>query len=55
MLTLDKVYEITDMLERKANDELNKATAYHEGYIQACEDFGREIRLKLIEEQVEED
>ena len=55
MLTRDEVYEITDMLERKANDELNKATAYHAGYIKACEDFGREIRRRLLEEQKEED
>lgn len=54
MISASKVYEITDMLERKANTELQKATAYHEGYIQACEDFGREIR-DLIYEQNKED
>lgn len=48
MLTLDKVHEITDTLERKAvencDDYNRKAQAYRDGYIQACEDFGREIR-----------
>lgn len=53
MLT-DKVHEITDMLEHKANAELQKAIEYHKGYVQACEDFGREIR-GLMYEQNEED
>lgn len=45
---VDKVHEITDTLEHKANAELQKATAYHNGYMQACEDFGRAIRQELI-------
>lgn len=54
MLTVDKVYEITDMLENQANANLQKATAYHNGYVKACEDFGRAIR-DLLYEQNEED
>lgn len=54
MLTVDKVNEITDALEHKANAELQKATAYHNGFMQACEDFGRAIRQELIDENEEE-
>ena len=55
MLTVDKVHEITDMLEHQANAKLNEATAYHNGYVHACEDFGRAIRQELIEEKNRED
>ncbi len=48
-MTEDKVYEIVEALERKANVELQRATAYHNGYIQACEDFGRAIRQELLD------
>lgn len=51
----DKVHEITDALERRANIELQKATSYHKGYMQACEDFGREMRRMISEELGEED
>lgn len=48
---VDKVHEITDMLEHQAGIELQKATAYHKGYVQACEDFGRKIRQAIEVEQ----
>lgn len=45
---IDKVHAITDALEQRANErlamEIQKATEYREGYVQACEDFGREMR-----------
>lgn len=52
---VDKVHEITDTLEHQANTELQKATSYHKGYMQACEDFGREMRRLISEELGEED
>lgn len=54
-MTEDKVYEIVEAIERKANVELQRAIAYHNGYIQACEDFGREMRRMISEERGEED
>lgn len=52
----DKVNEITDALEHAANkklvEEVQKANAYRDGYIQACEDFGREMRRLLRGEQI---
>lgn len=53
-MTVDKVYEIEEALEGKANIELQRATAYHKGYIQACEDFGRAIRQELFNVEEEE-
>lgn len=51
MLKLDKVHEITDRLEHQAtencNESIRKAQSYRDGYIQACEDFGREIRRAI--------
>lgn len=44
---IDKVSEIADTLEGMANMKLQEATAYHKGYVQACEDFGREMRLAI--------
>lgn len=44
---IDRVHEITDTLEHAANMELQKATAYRDGYVKACEDFGREMRLYI--------
>lgn len=52
---IEKVHEITDTLEHQANTELQKATSYHKGYMQACEDFGREMRRLISEERGEED
>lgn len=54
MFNVDEVYEITDVLEHQANAELQKAVAFRDGYVKACEDFGREIR-RLLYEQNEED
>ena len=51
MLTANELHEIADMLEHQANAKLNEATAYRNGYVQACEDFGRAIREKLIGEK----
>lgn len=45
--TADQTHEIADMLETKANIELQKATSYHNGYIQACVDFGRALRSNI--------
>ena len=51
MLTLDQVHEITDILEHKAvencDEYIRKAQSYRDGYIQACEDFGREIKRAI--------
>ena len=54
MLTIDRIHEITDMLEKRANDELQKSVSFHNGYIKACEDFGREIRAEIYDEAKEE-
>lgn len=47
----DKTEEITNELEHNANIKLNKeitqAQAYHDGYVQACEDFSRRIRHEI--------
>ena len=52
---LDKTHEITDGLEERAklkmNEEITKAKAYHDGYIQACEDFGKAMRQAISENQ----
>lgn len=48
---IDKVHEITDALERKAeqrrNTEVQKSNSYKEGYDQACEDFAKWLRCEL--------
>ena len=51
----NKVHEITDTLEHQAGIELQKAISHHKGYVQACEDFGREMRRMISEEQRKED
>ena len=48
---INKTHEITDMLERMANMDLQKAQAYRDGYVKACEDFGREMRQAINMEQ----
>ena len=57
MTKLDKVHEITDKLEDIANkklaEDIRKATEYRDGYVQACEDFGREMRRMISEEQAD--
>lgn len=56
---VDKVHEITDMIEHKAVENcdayIRKAQSYRDGYVQACEDFGREIRRMISEERNKED
>lgn len=51
---MDKIHEITDQLERQAGIELQKSMSYHAGYIKACEDFGRAMRMTIIEDQEED-
>lgn len=46
---IEKTNEITDQLEHEASKKLNEAQAYHKGYVQACEDFGRALRLAVYE------
>lgn len=46
---IKKTNEITDRLEHEASKKLNEAQAYHKGYIQACEDFGRALRIEVYE------
>lgn len=57
MTKLEKVHEITDKLEDIANkklaEDIRKATEYRNGYVQACEDFGREMRRMISEEQAD--
>ena len=48
---IEKTHEISDNLEKaagqKKTQEITKVQAYYEGYIQACEDFGRAIRSEI--------
>lgn len=46
---INKSNEITDMLQQASSKRLNEAQAYHEGYMQACEDFGRALRLEMYD------
>jgi len=52
---VDATNEIADDLEHQSSVKLNKeiatAQARHEGYVQACEDFGRAMRKKISQEQ----
>ncbi len=45
--------EITDDLEGKANIEYVKAMAYRDGYVKACEDFGRAMRARVLIDQTD--
>lgn len=47
---IKKTNEITDRLEHEASKKLNEAQEYHKGYVQACEDFGRALRLEMYEQ-----
>lgn len=51
MLTIDRIHELTDMLEHQAHNELQKATSFHNGYIKACEDFGRAVRNEIYNDE----
>lgn len=48
---IDKANEITDQLEHEASKKLNEALAYHKGYVEACEEFGRRMREAVIQNQ----
>lgn len=48
---INKTNEITDRLEHEASKKLSEAHAYHKGYIQACEDFGRALRLEIYDQK----
>lgn len=56
---VDKIHEITDALEHEAVENcdkyIRKAQSYRDGYIQACEDFGREMRRMISEERNKEE
>lgn len=47
---INKSNEITDMLQQESSKKLNEAQAYHKGYVQACEDYGRALRLEVYEQ-----
>lgn len=47
---IEKTNEIADRLEHEASKKLNEAQSYHKGYVQACEDFGRALRLEVYEQ-----
>lgn len=48
---LDETHRIADNLERQANkeceEEIEKARAYCQGYIQGVEDYARAIRANI--------
>jgi len=52
---LDKTHEIADTLQREAaiqcGKEMERATAYKDGYVQACEDYAREMRHAISNNQ----
>ncbi|MBQ6787532.1 MAG: hypothetical protein IJO85_07415 [Lachnospiraceae bacterium] len=48
---IDITHEITDDLEKEANAKLAEAKIYHEGYIQACEDYGKRIRQAVYKSE----
>lgn len=47
---IEKTHKITDQLEHEASVRLNEEQAYYNGYVQACEDFGRRVRGAIIQE-----
>lgn len=49
----DRVNNITDELQHEAEEKLAKEQAYYGGYIQACEDFGRRMRMEIAKEAEE--
>mgnify|MGYP004709884425 CR=1 FL=1 len=52
---MDKTHEIADRLENQANkkcsEQIEKARAYCDGYIQGVEDYAREMRAILQNEK----
>ena len=47
---IDKTNAITDSLQHAASKKLNEEQAYYNGYVQACEDFGRALRMEIYEQ-----
>lgn len=47
---IDETHKITDQLEHEAALKLKDAQEYYKGYVQACEDYGRRIRMMVIAE-----
>lgn len=47
---IDITHKITDELEHEASSKLAEAQAYHKGYVQACEDYGRRLRREIYEQ-----
>jgi hypothetical protein len=47
----DKYEEITNRLQRNADEKMNReireSQAYNQGYKQACEDYFKELKLDL--------
>lgn len=48
---IEKINKTIDELEHEAAVRLNEQQAYHSGYVQACEDFGRRLRGSIILEE----
>lgn len=46
---IERINKTTDELEHEAAARLNEQQAYHSGYVQACEDFGRRLRGSIIQ------
>ena len=48
---MDRINDIEDMLEDKARKDcalrVEKAESFRDGYIAACEEFGRQIRRAI--------
>lgn len=49
---IDRTHEIADRLESQANkkcsEQIEKAKAYYDGYIQGVEDYAREMRNNIL-------
>lgn len=45
------LHEITNELEYASSLKLQKAQAYHEGYVKACEDLGRNLIQNVLMEE----
>ncbi len=52
---LDRTEEIANELQHSANnrcaEEIKKANDYRDGYIQACEDFHKQMRYAISQNQ----
>ena len=54
---IDVSHKIADELEHEVDKKMLEMEAYQKGYIQACEDFGRRLRMIIYEQpqEMEED